>query len=95
VISQQEKDADGANINVIDNIEDYSEVDTFRIGYSDDSFFFDFGCGKPLDSNNIEVNVLSKIVISESKMLGFLVSALQSIIKYEQDHGKTIIPKKE
>ncbi len=83
------------NIEVVDNIEEPKYINTFKMGYTEGSINIDFANLIPVDEENAKLNVIAKIIISESRIFPLLKALLQAVLDYEKEYNKQIIPKQQ
>lgn len=65
-------------------------ADTFRIKVSEGSFEIAFGRTNPPDGDQVKVNVVSKVVLSDEKMYRFVLSLVRSMMDYEEQYSKRL-----
>lgn len=81
-------------INEPEEIKEPRFANTVRIGMTDGSFELSFGRGTPINNEQIQIDVVSKIIMPDSRVVDFILNLFQAIEEYEKEYGKEIIPRK-
>lgn len=77
-----------------EEIREPRNADTFNIGLSEGFFNINFGKYEALEKDKLKINVVSRVIISDTELLPLVISLFEAALKYEKDYNKEIIPKK-
>jgi hypothetical protein len=90
---------DASKVLVLDEGKEPKYSDNFKISISEGSFTIEFGRALPPDASDnnkddVNIKVVSKIVISDERVHKLFMGIGLSMIKYEKEFHKELFPKR-
>lgn len=79
-------------INEPDEVKEPKFSNAIRIGMTEGSFEITFGRGTPIDDDQVQIDVVSKVIIPENRAATFLLSLYRAIKEYEKKFGRELFP---